>query len=69
MVDFTTRTGAIEGLVIVTMKQVSDDRGTVRELFRRSAFDGADLPFGRIEQVNLTETYTRVRSGACTPSR
>jgi dTDP-4-dehydrorhamnose 3,5-epimerase len=56
MVDFTTRSGAIDGLVVVTMKQVTDERGTVRELFRRSAFDAAGVAFGRIDQVNLTET-------------
>ena len=56
LVDFTTRPGTIDGLVIITMKQASDDRGTVRELFRRSAFDEAGVEFGRIEQVNLTET-------------
>ena len=38
------------------MKQVTDDRGTVRELFRRSAFEAAGIALGRIEQVNLTET-------------
>ena len=58
-VEFATRHGAIEGLVIVTMKQATDDRGTVRELFRRSAFAAAAVPFGRIEQVNLTETHER----------
>jgi dTDP-4-dehydrorhamnose 3,5-epimerase len=56
MVDFTTRSGAIDGLLVVTTKQVTDDRGTVRELFRRSAFEAADIALGRIEQVNLTET-------------
>jgi dTDP-4-dehydrorhamnose 3,5-epimerase len=56
MVDFATRIGAIDGLVVVTMKQVTDDRGTVRELFRRSAFEAAAVALGRIEQVNLTET-------------
>jgi len=59
LVEFTTRTGAIEGLVVITMKQAADERGTVRELFRRSAFDTAGIPFGRIEQVNLTETHER----------
>jgi dTDP-4-dehydrorhamnose 3,5-epimerase len=57
LVDFTTRSGAIDGLLVVTMKQAADDRGTVRELFRRSAFDAAGVQFGRIEQVNLTETH------------
>jgi dTDP-4-dehydrorhamnose 3,5-epimerase len=59
MVAFTTRTSTIDGLLVITMKQASDDRGTVRELFRRSAFDTAGLDFGRIEQVNLTETHER----------
>lgn len=57
VVDFTTRPGSIEGLLIVTMKQVTDERGTVRELFRRSAFAGAGTPFEQIEQVNLTLTH------------
>ena len=30
---------SIDGLVVLEVKQVSDERGTVRELFRRSAFD------------------------------
>jgi len=59
MIDFTTRAGAIDGLLVVTMKQASDARGTVRELFRRSAFEAAGIHFGRIDQVNLTETHAR----------
>jgi len=59
VVDFSIRSGAIDGLLIVTMKQVTDARGVVRELFRRSAFDAAGVEFERIEQVNLTETYER----------
>ena len=57
LVDFTTRSGAIEGLIIVTMKQATDDRGVVRELFRRSAFEAAGLELHRIDQINLTETH------------
>lgn len=57
VVDFTLRPGAIDGLVIVTMKQVTDERGTVRELFRRSAFADAGTPFGRIDQINVTLTH------------
>jgi dTDP-4-dehydrorhamnose 3,5-epimerase len=56
MVGLTTRSGAIDGLIVVTMKQVTDHRGTVRELFRRSAFEAAGVVLGGIEQVNLTET-------------
>lgn len=57
IVDFTSRPGAIDGLTIVTMKQVTDERGTVRELFRRSAFVDAGTPFGQIEQINVTLTH------------
>ena len=57
IVDFTTRPGAIDGLLTVTMKQVTDERGTVRELFRRSAFADAGASFGQIEQINVTLTH------------
>jgi dTDP-4-dehydrorhamnose 3,5-epimerase len=63
LVDFGTRAGAIEDLVIVTMKQVTDDRGTVRELFRRSAFEAAGVSLPRIEQVNITHTRKRAVRG------
>jgi dTDP-4-dehydrorhamnose 3,5-epimerase len=39
----------------MTMKQVSDERGTVREYFRRSAFEAAGLTeLGPFLQVNVT---------------
>ena len=57
IIDFTTRRGTIDDLVIATMKQVTDERGTVRELFRRSAFADAAPTFERIEQVNVTSTH------------
>jgi dTDP-4-dehydrorhamnose 3,5-epimerase len=57
IVDFSSRPGAIDGLAIVTMKQVTDERGTVRELFRRSTFADAGTPFGQIEQINVTATH------------
>lgn len=48
---------AIAGLAVITMKQVTDERGTVREFFRRSAFEVAALPaLGPFLQVNVTET-------------
>jgi len=48
---------AIEGLVFLTMKQVTDERGTVREFYRESAFVAAGLPsLGPWLQVNVTET-------------
>ncbi|MEO6570090.1 MAG: dTDP-4-dehydrorhamnose 3,5-epimerase family protein, partial [Ilumatobacteraceae bacterium] len=56
IVDFATRQGAIDGLVVVTMKQVTDGRGTVRELFRRSAFATAGIDVGGFRQINVTES-------------
>lgn len=63
IVDFEARAGAIEGLIVVTVKQVSDERGTVRELFRRSAFAAAGYEdLGEISQVNVTESrYGAIR--------
>ena len=37
IIDFEARPAAIDGLLVVTVKQVTDDRGTIREVFRRSA--------------------------------
>ncbi|MCW2498219.1 dTDP-4-dehydrorhamnose 3,5-epimerase [Jatrophihabitans sp.] len=51
MIESTT----IDGLLLVTPKSVTDDRGTVRELFRHSAFAEAGLPT-RWNQLNLTWT-------------
>ena len=57
VIDFAFVSSAIEGMVIVTMKQVADDRGAVREFFRRSAFEAAGLTeLGPFQQVNVTET-------------
>jgi dTDP-4-dehydrorhamnose 3,5-epimerase len=47
----------IDGLVVVTLKQVTDDRGTVREFFRASAYtDGPFAGLGMWQQVNVTES-------------
>jgi dTDP-4-dehydrorhamnose 3,5-epimerase len=55
--DFDVRPSLIEGLFLITMKQVTDDRGTVREFYRESAFVEAGLPsLGPWVQVNVTET-------------
>jgi dTDP-4-dehydrorhamnose 3,5-epimerase len=57
IVDFTAATSAIDGLFVITMKQVTDERGTVREFYRESAFVDAGLPsLGPWVQVNATET-------------
>lgn len=58
IVDFAARTTTIEGLALLTMKQVTDERGTVREFYRESAFLAAGLPsLGPWLQVNVTATH------------
>ena len=48
---------AINGLVAITMKQVEDERGVVREFYRESSWVEAGLPsLGPWLQVNVTET-------------
>ena len=55
--DFASAPSDIDGLFVLTMKQVHEDRGVVRELFRASAFADAGLPeLGPFLQVNATET-------------
>ncbi|MFP5578009.1 MAG: dTDP-4-dehydrorhamnose 3,5-epimerase family protein [Acidimicrobiia bacterium] len=50
-------TTAIDGLCVLTLKQVGDERGTIREFYRESAFVEAGLPsLGPWVQVNVTET-------------
>ncbi len=57
VVDFEARATDIDGLFVITMKQVTDERGTVREFYRESAFAAAGLPsLGPWVQVNATET-------------
>jgi dTDP-4-dehydrorhamnose 3,5-epimerase len=50
--DMQTNQTEIEGLLILTMKQVTDDRGTVREFFRTSSYQG----LGNWQQINVTES-------------
>lgn len=57
IVDLSVASTVIEGLSVITMKQVTDERGTVREFYRESAFVAAGLPsLGPWVQVNATET-------------
>lgn len=47
----------VDGLTVLQMKAVTDDRGTVREFYRESAFIAAGLSsLGPWVQVNVTET-------------
>jgi dTDP-4-dehydrorhamnose 3,5-epimerase len=55
--ELSVRSTAIDGLLLLTMKQVGDDRGTVREFYRQSAFRDAGVPsLGPWVQVNVTHT-------------
>jgi dTDP-4-dehydrorhamnose 3,5-epimerase len=57
VIPMSVTSTAIDGLQAITMKQVTDDRGTVREFYRQSAWLEAGLPdLGPWQQVNLTET-------------
>lgn len=49
---------AIDGLLHITTKAVTDERGTVREFFRTSGFAELGVPVPeRWTQVNLTHTH------------
>ena len=64
VVDMQSAATGIDGLVVVTVKQATDERGTVRELFRASAYAELLAGLGTWQQVNVTET----RRGACAAS-
>jgi dTDP-4-dehydrorhamnose 3,5-epimerase len=57
VIPMSVETTEIEGLVVITMKQVDDERGVVREFYRASAWAEAGLPsLGPWLQVNVTES-------------
>ena len=56
IIDFEVRPSAINGLLIVAPKQITDDRGTIREIFRRSAFEAAGVVLAPFRQINVTES-------------
>lgn len=47
----------IDGLLVITMKQVNEDRGVVREFFRASAYSEALAGLGPWQQINVTYTH------------
>ena len=53
---FAVHQEKIDGLVVLRMKQITDERGTVREFFRSSAMTEAGLHAGPWLQVNVTES-------------
>ena len=57
IVDMSVADSAIDGLKVITLKQVTDERGTVREYYRQSSWLANGLPdLGPFLQLNLTET-------------
>jgi dTDP-4-dehydrorhamnose 3,5-epimerase len=57
VIPFSVRATEIDGLSIIQMKQITDERGTIREFYRESAFVEAGLPsLGPWLQINATET-------------
>jgi dTDP-4-dehydrorhamnose 3,5-epimerase len=61
---FEVQTTDIDGLYIITMKQIAEDRGVIRELFRGSAFAGAGIGgFAEWKQINATESKQGVIRG------
>ena len=63
IVEFEVSAGAIDGLRVITVKQITDDRGTIRELFRRSAFEAEGIDLRRFRQINVTESHRAVIRG------
>lgn len=57
IVPMSVATTEIDGLLVVTVKSVTDERGTVREFYRQSSWVEAGLPdLGPWAQLNVTET-------------
>ncbi|MGI8664663.1 MAG: dTDP-4-dehydrorhamnose 3,5-epimerase family protein [Jatrophihabitans sp.] len=54
--DLRIETTDIDGLLVCTLKQVSDERGTVREFFRASVYRDAFAGAGDWQQINVTES-------------
>lgn len=54
--ELHAETSAIEGLKVIQVKCVTDDRGTVRELYRESRYDFLPEQLPAWKQVNLTKT-------------
>jgi dTDP-4-dehydrorhamnose 3,5-epimerase len=61
--DLEVDTSDIDGLLVIRMRQVGDERGTIREFFRASAFDGERLPAVHPwRQINVTQSgYGAIR--------
>jgi dTDP-4-dehydrorhamnose 3,5-epimerase len=56
VLDMTTAETAIDGLLILSMKQVHEDRGVVREFYRDSSYSALLPEASAWRQVNVTES-------------
>lgn len=56
IIDAAKKNTAIDGLFVITPKQVTDERGTIRELFRRSWLEENGIP-ASFAQCNNTLTH------------
>jgi dTDP-4-dehydrorhamnose 3,5-epimerase len=54
--DMQVRQTAIDGLLVLTMKQVAEDRGVVREFFRASSYAAPLAGLSGWQQINITQT-------------
>lgn len=56
VIDFEVTKTSIDGLLVLRMKQVADERGTVREFFRASGLRAAGVDVGSWQQINVTQS-------------
>jgi dTDP-4-dehydrorhamnose 3,5-epimerase len=56
VIAFDVSKTAIDGLLVLSMKQVSDERGTIWEYFRESALREAGADAGPWRQINVTQS-------------
>lgn len=57
IVERVTEPTAIEGLLVITLKQITDERGTVREYVRSSVAEQDFPAVGPWRQINVTESH------------
>ncbi|AGL16738.1 dTDP-4-dehydrorhamnose 3,5-epimerase family protein [Actinoplanes sp. N902-109] len=62
-IPFRAEPTAVPGLLVLTMKQAVDARGTVREFFRTSALADLGVRAGPWQQITLTSTAPGVIRG------
>lgn len=63
MKDMEVESTDVEGLVVLRVKAIGDERGVVREVFRSSAFQSAGLATGPWRQLNVTTSERGVIRG------